>query len=723
MERFSNLNPNFHTSLCFPRHLLAIVMTLAALALPCATAFAQDIVRLTGKVTLKGDGEPLIGVNITDASSRRAVGTTDLDGRFAFNVRTGTTLKFSMVGMKSRTLKVKDQKFVELELEEDNINIGEVVVQTKHITDRIMPEPTDIEVKGNWFHVRTRVRVPREMFGHDTRLVVQPVLNNATRGELKLMRPMVYDASEYNLTQDRLYNFRMADSTAGDPLARYVTVKSRQTQEKGRTNDIIGYADSIYVEHVKDDYSCDVYMAIENYNRILYRDTTIIARGTVNPLRWLDYSFAARPVTDPSYLPKPEKQMRDSKGEVSLRFPVGKWTFNASDPQNAAELEKLRLQIEAISQQKDATLQSLDMEGFASPEGKYKWNMTLAQKRMNSVLNYMRGTVPEDLRRGMTFTSKAAVAPWTEVSRLMHADGHHDEATLVDNIIGRFPGSIDRQTRSMYGLPFYYKLIDKEYLPQLRRVAYTMHYTIFRQLTREEIEELYAKDFRQLTRFEFYELYSHEADSTRRETIMRQALEVYPSFMVAANDLAATLINRHEADPSLLRPFAGGRAPLEVNCNQMVALLAAGLYTEADSLAQFVPDNGDTRLLHAVNSVLNGRYEGNFDVVAKTGLRNELVMLLAMKRNEEALKLSRQLPEDEALSYYLRAVCLNRLDNPFDAYKALERAFEMDPDLKRVAKVDGDVCDLLVGNGQDGDGSGDKVAAKGKNDKKRKDKE
>ena len=62
-------------------------MTLAALALPCATAFAQDIVRLTGKVTLKGDGEPLIGVNITDASSRRAVGTTDLDGRFAFNVR------------------------------------------------------------------------------------------------------------------------------------------------------------------------------------------------------------------------------------------------------------------------------------------------------------------------------------------------------------------------------------------------------------------------------------------------------------------------------------------------------------------------------------------------------------------------------------------------------------------------------------------------------------
>ena len=215
--------------------------------------------------------------------------TTDLDGRFAFNVRTGTTLKFSMVGIKPQTLKVKNQKYVELTLEEDDINLGEVVVQTKRITDRIMPEPTDIEVKGNYFHVRTRVRVPREMFSHNTRLVVQPVLNNATRGELKAMRPMVYDAREYNRTQDRLYSFNMADTTAGDPLARYVTVKSKQTREKGRTNDIIGYADSIYVEHVKDEFSCDVYMAIENYNRILYRDTTIIARGTVNPLRWLDY--------------------------------------------------------------------------------------------------------------------------------------------------------------------------------------------------------------------------------------------------------------------------------------------------------------------------------------------------------------------------------------------------------------------------------------------------
>lgn len=679
-----------------PRLVLSVMLAIAACTLCPSTASAQDIIRLTGKVLLKTDNEPLVGVNITDAATKRAMATTDLDGRFAFNVRTGTTLKFSMVGIKPQTLKVKNQKYVELTLEEDDINLGEVVVQTKRITDRIMPEPTDIEVKGNYFHVRTRVRVPREMFRHNTRLVVQPVLNNATRGELKAMRPMVYDAREYNRTQDRLYSFNMADTTAGDPLARYVTVKSKQTREKGRTNDIIGYADSIYVEHVKDDFSCDVYMAIENYNRILYRDTTIIARGTVNPLRWLDYRFATRPITDPYFLPKPETQMRDSKGEVKLRFPIGKWTFNADDPQNAAEVEKLRQQIDLIAQQKDATLQSLDMTGCSSPDGKYAWNLKLAQKRINAVLSHMRGVVPENLRHDMTFSSKANVAGWAEVSRLLRADGHEEEAQQVDNIISRIPNDIHRQWYAILRQPSYKSLIEKEYLPRLRRVEYTMHYAIFRQLTADEINELYEKDYRQLTRFEFYKLYNAEDDVTRREKILRQALEVYPSFMAAANDLERVLIDRQAPDPDLLRPFAGSRAPQEVNTNQMVALLSSGLYSEADSIAQFVKDNDDNKLLLAVNAVLNGRYEGHFDTVAKTGLRNEVVMLLAMKRNDEAFKLSRQLPENEALSYYLRAVCLNRLNDPVEAYNALKKAFEMNPDLKRTAAVDGDVCDLLI---------------------------
>lgn len=621
---------------------------------------------------------------------------TDVDGTFAVNVRSNARLRFSMVGMKTKEVDVKGKSRLRVVLEEESVSLKEVTISQKRITDKILPEPTDIEVRGNYFHVKTRVRVPREMFSHNTRLVVQPVLNNATRKQVTLMKPMVYDAREYNETQDRLYNFDHNDSLAGDPLARYITVKSEQTREKGRPNDIIGYNDSIYVEHVKDDFSCDVYMAIENYNRILYRDTTIIARGTVNPLRFLDYSFAAHELTDSAYFPKKEVQLRDNQGKVNLRFPVGKAVFDSSDPQNASEIDKLRQQIETISQSKGASLSSLELRGQSSPEGRYSRNMSLAKMRMDYALGFLKRTLPADMTQGMTFTSDAKVAPWSRVAEILRKDTLASEADRVEAILAAHPGNIEAQGRAIQRLPFYHKIIATRCLPQLRRVDYTLHYNVYRTLTIDEIAQLYAQDYSQLSKYEFFKLYRAEADTAKRVAMMRQALEVYPSFMAAANDLSVQLINHRQYDASLLRPFAGAGAPQEVNVNQLITLLNEGLYASADSVAHFVNDNESTHTILAVNAVLNSRYDAkNYATIAKTGKRNEVVMLLAMKLDDAALRMSRHLPDNEAVSHYLRAICLNRTDDPIEAYEELKRAFAMDPSLKEIAKTDGDVTDLL----------------------------
>ena len=617
-------------------HIKRLLIVLVAVISFSLEAEAQGVIRFTGRVVSKQTGEPLIGVNITDIKLRRALAVTDEDGRFSMNTQIGAQLRFSMIGAKPEILKVKNDKFTEVKLNEDDITLGEVVVKTKRITDRIMPEPTDIEVKGNWLYVRTRVRVPKEMFRSNRRLVVQPILNNVTDKQLTLLRPMVYDGKKYNITQDRLYNYDIKNSDNGDPLAKYITVKSRTLRENGRDNDILGYTDSIYVENLKADYSCDVYMAIEDYTHILYRDTTIIARGTVNPLRWLDCSIMGSTLNDEAYYPTPEKQMRNSKGSINLKFLIGKSTLNTDDPQNRAEIEKLRRQIDAIH-----------------------------------------------------------AATWSDVVTLLRRDSLFSEADKVQGIIDRYADP-NVQSRRMRRLPFYNSVLEARYLPQLRQVNYTMNYAIFRQLTIDEIRQLYADDYHKLSRYEFFMLYRNESDPKKRETILRQALEMFPSFMIAANDLAALLIERGEPDPELLEKFAGEKAPVAVNTNHAIALLKDQQYSEADEIMSYVPKTDNTRLLHAVNGAFNGRYEDNYSVIAATSKRNNLLMLLAMKRNSEALKLSRELPDDEALTHYLRAVCLNRAEDAVGAYDELKRAFEMDPSLKNIAHVDGDVNDLLV---------------------------
>ncbi len=656
--------------------------------------FAQEIIRVTGSVVSKEEGKPLMGVNVIDTQSERSLATTDEDGRFAINVHSDATLLFSMVGAESVRTKLKNRTYLEIKMPKFDIELGEATVTVKRIKDEVRPEATDIQVIGNYLHIKTRVRVPREMFAGNTRLVVQPILNNVTKNKLQLMRPMVYDAKKYHRTQERMYSM---DLPAGDPLASFITIKNDTLREKGRTNDIIGYRDSIYVENVKDEYSCDVYMAMENYNRIFYRDTTIIARGTVNPLRFLDYSFSSQQILDTAYFPKPQLQLRDSKGEINLHFPIGKATLDLSDAHNAAEMSKLNEQLLAITQNKDFSLRAFSILGTASPDGSYNSNLNLANRRMKTALDYILSQLDSDTRQKMKVKSQAEVAPWTAVVEALRKDSLFEEADAISRIIER-NSSRDRQSALIRNLPFYRQLLLETYLPRLRRVDYQMNYSIFRALTLEEIKALYAKDYRQLSRYEYFQLFRNEPNAETREKYIRQALEIYPSFMVAANDLQEILIARGTPDPELLKPFAGEKAPLALNMNHIIASINCGRFSAADSIADLLPDMEETYMLKSVVGALNGRIAENYEAIAATGIRNNILMLLAMKRDEEALKLSSQLPQEEAMTYYIKAICYNRVGKPVEAFSSLEKALKMDPSLKKTAQIDGDVNDLLLEN-------------------------
>lgn len=677
--------------------LVATLGLLLLLALPANTAYAQNVVRVTGKVISKEKRKPQLGVNITDERTKRLLATTDEDGRFAVSVRDNGTLRFTMVGAQPVVVKVRKRTYIEVEIEEHDIELGEATVMAKRKEKTIQPEPTDIEIVGNWAKIKTVVRVPHKMFRRDTRLVVQPVLNNLTRKQERMFRPMVYDAKEYNQTQDRMYNFRMEE---GDPLAAYVTVRHDSLEEKksAGANDILPYVDSLYLEDVRDEFTCDVYMAIEDYRHILYRDTTIIARGTVRPLRWLEYNFGAEAITDSAYFPQVEKQLHDSRGEVNLVFPIGKAVFDAESEENKAELAKMEEQLRGIRETPDAKLQALRISGTSSPDGRYETNKRLARERMDYALEVLKSHIDEDSRRDMEFSSEADVATWDDVTALLRADSLFDEADQIEVLTKRHSKSIDEQGRAIRKLPFYRNLLEAKYLPKLRRVEYNMEYSVYRQLTLEEIRALYDKDYKQLSRYEFFQLYRNEPDDAKRELIIRQALETSPRFMVAANDLQVMLLNQDRPDPELLKPFVNKKAPLEVSINHAVALLETGHFEDAMELLDTIPNNERTELLHAVSGAMSGNVAANYDVIAKTSTRNRVAMLLAMKRNKEAYDYALTLDDGDAVSHYLRAVCLNRLEKPLDAGKELNIAIKMDPSLKATAYIDGDVNGLLLGD-------------------------
>lgn len=686
------MNISFVMSLSNIRRLMTVLL----LFVTSLGALAQsEIIRVTGKVVDSKKGEPLGFVNVTDMETKRLVAQTNVDGRFSVNVHANTTLRFSMIGAEVMSVKLRGRDSLMVQMIMTDVALGTVETVAKRVVNRVIVEPTPMEIVGNTVYFKNVAGVPSKMFGHNRRLVAQRVFKNKTRKQTVIMRPLVYDAVEYNQTQDRLYSFDMKGKE-GDPLAPFVLIKNDTLRDKKVDHrDSFMYMDSLYVKNPDDDFQAVTLLAIEDYNRIVFRDTLVTSKGKINPMRWLDYSFGASEITDEALYPKAIPQLRDSRGNIDLRFPIGKAAFDPEEAHNAAEISKLKAQIQDIAATRDATVQALSINGTSSPDGRYASNLALARRRMEYAISYFRSQMPEKLRSGMKFSSNASVAPWSEVAKLLRADSLEEEADKVEAVMKLYKG--DAVSQKMKRLPFYSKLLLNKYLPMLRSVGYTMSYSIYRNLTLDEIKDLYKKDYRKLSDYEFFKLYRSEENDAQREKYLRQALEVSPSFMIAANDLAALLIKHDKPDADVLRKFAGEKAPEVVNRNQMVALLANHEYQAADSLAAYVPATAENRLLLAVSGAFMGDYEANYDAIAPTGLRNEVVLLLAMKKNEVALEKSKMLTDDDAVTHYIKAICLHRSNDTniaAEANRELKKALELDPELIEIAEGDADLNEL-----------------------------
>lgn len=640
---------------------------------------------ITGTV-MDDDGLPAMSIVIRDKTENGEVyGITDYDGNFKIKADPTTSLHFSGLTYAPKVVKLKGKQRINVVLSFDTQQLDEVVVIAKRITNKLAPEPTDIEIVGNQYIIRPKVKIPKEMFKPNCRVIVQPMLVNITQNTQRLFRPAVVTGKEYAITLERMMEFDLTR----DPLHPYYE-KSKRIDG----NEVIAYVDSLYLDNPDDECRCDIFMYLVNYRKTTYQDTVVIAKGTVNPMRFFDFNIGAKKITDEKYIPRPKKQLRGDKGQVNLTFLINSAKIDDSDPNNAMELDKMREKLMHVDNDPNSEFMAFSVTAISSPEGPYQSNLKLAWKRVATA----KETILKCLNPGTIMAMQdsisldARVDTWESVAALMEKDSLSTEG--IREAIARYPNDITAQYRQILHLPNYRSVIFSDYLKRLRRVEYSFSYSVMRLLNDQEIREMYEKNYKDLVQYEFWRMYVNAKTDAEREKLCRQALELYPKYMLMANELAVILIDRKEPDVALLDPFINEKAPEELLCNQIIALLAQRDYVRADSIASMLGDSPLTRDVKALAGAFNGNFQMAYDHFASRGGTNEVVLLLALKRNEEAFDKTDELP-DEALTYYLRAVAANRLDKITDAFANLKKAFAAAPTLKDVARIDGDVTDLL----------------------------
>ncbi|MDR2917022.1 MAG: SusC/RagA family TonB-linked outer membrane protein [Tannerella sp.] len=92
-----------------------------------ALSVAQQSTKTISGIVLGETGEPIIGANVVEKGTTNGV-ITDIDGKFALNIKDNATLQISYIGYTTQDIVIRNQTNITITLTEDTQTLDEVVV-------------------------------------------------------------------------------------------------------------------------------------------------------------------------------------------------------------------------------------------------------------------------------------------------------------------------------------------------------------------------------------------------------------------------------------------------------------------------------------------------------------------------------------------------------------------------------------------------------------------
>ena len=467
-------------------------------------------------------------------------------------------------------------------------------------------------------------------------------------------------------------------------------------------------------------------VSFENYTKLLHlAKGELFSMGLRNPMRFFEYRLKGTELREDTaiWYPTPNLAKQEKSDQIHVRFAKSKSTIDMSDSLTNIELQKLKASIDGILSDEDAQFRDVTIVGTASPEGSYGYNQKLAGDRMGTLLNWIRERIPESKRAYMYPKKDGRVAKWSEVAELMRKDSLVSEAEVIENIVAKYSKE-DTRGREIRKLAFY-QTIEDRYLPQLRKVEYKLGYSIDRVLNYEDIlQRIKDNPSFSPSPYESFLLYRNEKDPARRLELCKLAYEKHPNYLVFANDYSALLTSAGKPNPQILDGFDVERikhmgrnykVPVTVHINQMCARILTDNDIAADTLDQMIMARTDCEpqrntqfaTAHAYLDIRQGHFsDDNYDLIKKTGLRNEIIFLLSRNGDSEAAteddknayKLSEGLGDSLALDCVLKAICVSRVEGRTnkEVVEWLKKSFALDPAMEEKCGGEADLQKALA---------------------------
>lgn len=300
---------------------------------------------------------------------------------------------------------------------------------------------------------------------------------------------------------------------------------------------------------------------------------------------------------------------RSEQYEAHLDFPVNKSVILTDFMNNHTELMNIRSLFAKIQNDKNLTVNSISIEGFASPEGPLSVNEQLSKSRAEALKSYLSTSekIPAQLYK-VSFGGEN----WNGLVKALEASAMKEKDTFV-KIIKNTTDDVHRKQEIMRvdgGAP--YRMMLKELYPPLRKVDCRIDYTVV-NFDVSQGRVVFKEQPKHLSLNEMYQVAnSYPKGSDDFFNVFDVAVRMYPNDEVANLNAASISLTKKELKSARKYMEKANKQTAEYENNLGVLYLLEGDVQQAIPMFSRAAQKGNKAALENLEQLESAFRMGKF---------------------------------------------------------------------------------------------------------------
>lgn len=381
------------------------------------------------------------------------------------------------------------------------------------------------------------------------------------------------------------------------------------------------------------------------------------------------------------------QRVKAKKQEANIKFLINQANLRKSELKNNSVGEFVKLLKEINKDREGLNLQNVEIQAYASPEGGFKFNDKLANKRQNVSEKYVRKEMKSAGVEG-NLDAHYTAQDWEGFQQLVQASDIQDKDVIL-RVLSMYKDPQEREQQIRNMSEGFRELADA-ILPELRRSRLIIHYeTIGRN--DEQIKAQYNEDAAKLSADELLYYATLEENAAKKEEIYAKTAQLYTNDYRPLNNQAVMAFNRGDeakAKELLAQAITKSNNAAEANATLGLIALKNGNVAEAENLIAKAADANALNEALGNLSIAKGNY-AQAEEYFKDSYNNSAALAQLLNKNYAAAKATlNNIKNPNGLTSYLHAIVSARQGNKYAANSYLKEALQKDPSLKAYAEND-----------------------------------